>query len=50
MRYWLMTPQAGDFAPSDEVDEGEWLPFDDARRRLSYDHDRALLDAIVEGL
>jgi len=45
-----MTPQAGDFAPSDEVDAGEWLPVDDARRRLSYDHDRALLDAIVEGL
>jgi 8-oxo-dGTP diphosphatase len=49
VRYWLMARRAGDFAASDEVDAAEWLPFDDARRRLSYEHDRSVLDAAREG-
>ena len=50
VRYWLMTECAGDFTPSDEVDAGEWLSFDAARRRLSYQHDRELLDSVEEAL
>jgi 8-oxo-dGTP diphosphatase len=50
VRYWLMTPRAGELAPSDEVDAGDWLGMGDARARLSYDRDRSLLDSVVEAL
>jgi 8-oxo-dGTP diphosphatase len=43
VRYWLMEPIEGDFAPSGEVDEMRWLPVADAEDLLSYEHDRALL-------
>jgi 8-oxo-dGTP pyrophosphatase MutT (NUDIX family) len=42
VRYWLMEPESGDFAPNDEVDEVRWLPPVEAERLLSYDHDRVL--------
>jgi 8-oxo-dGTP diphosphatase len=44
VRYWLMTEVDGAFAPNDEVDRIEWLAPDDARRRLTYEHDRQVLD------
>jgi len=50
VRYWLMTPRAGELAPTREVDEGLWLPVDEAGERLSYEHDRVLLDAVAEAL
>jgi 8-oxo-dGTP pyrophosphatase MutT (NUDIX family) len=43
VRYWLMEPLDGTFAPSGEVDEMRWLPGDEAARLLSYEHDRELL-------
>jgi 8-oxo-dGTP diphosphatase len=43
VRYWLMEPIEGEFAPSEEVDEMRWLPVGDAEELLSYDHDRELL-------
>jgi 8-oxo-dGTP diphosphatase len=43
VRYWLMEPLEGEFAPSGEVDEMRWLPVADADTLLSYDHDRVLL-------
>jgi 8-oxo-dGTP diphosphatase len=43
VRYWLMTPVAGEFARNDEVDELVWLTPDDARALLSYERDGALL-------
>src|SRR5918996_722845 len=43
VRYWLMRPIAGSFAPSEEVDELRWLPLDRAEKKLSYKHDRSLL-------
>jgi 8-oxo-dGTP diphosphatase len=46
VRYWAMTPAAGQFAPTDEVDEVRWLPVDAAAARLSYPRDRAVLDAL----
>ena len=46
VRYWRMRPVGGEFTPGDEVDEVRWLSVEDARSLLSYDHDRALLDAI----
>ena len=46
VRYWLMTPLHGDFAPNGEVDELEWMSVDQARNRLSYDFDRELMNQL----
>jgi 8-oxo-dGTP pyrophosphatase MutT (NUDIX family) len=46
VRYWVMQPVAGAFAPNDEVDEVCWCNLDAAAERLSYDHDRTVLDAL----
>jgi 8-oxo-dGTP pyrophosphatase MutT (NUDIX family) len=43
VRYWLMEPLDGAFAPSREVDAMRWLPVDEAGAVLSYEHDRELL-------
>ena len=47
VRYWAMSVVDGAFAPTDEVDEVRWLAVDRARPLLSYDHDRAVLDAFL---
>ena len=48
--YWVArcTGSAG-FVPNDEVDEVGWLPADDARKRLSYNRDKALLEEFGSG-
>jgi 8-oxo-dGTP diphosphatase len=46
VRYWAMTPVAGDFTPTEEVDEIRWLPLEDARALLTYERDEAVLDAL----
>jgi 8-oxo-dGTP diphosphatase len=46
VRYWRMRAGPGTFEPGDEVDAVRWLPVDEARRLLTYDHDRVLLDAL----
>jgi 8-oxo-dGTP diphosphatase len=43
VRWWLMRPLAGDFAPNDEVDELRWLEPDAAVELLDYEHDRHLV-------
>ena len=45
VRWWLMRAIDGEFEPSDEVDELRWLSPEAARRLLSYEHDRALVEA-----
>jgi 8-oxo-dGTP diphosphatase len=50
VRYWVMRPRTGEFRPGDEVDEVRWLLPDAARRLLTYDHDRELLDAAEQAL
>jgi 8-oxo-dGTP diphosphatase len=47
VRYWMMEPLDGEFAPSHEVDEVRWLAPADADRLLSYEHDRALLREVA---
>jgi 8-oxo-dGTP diphosphatase len=47
VRYWEMTVAGGAFAASDEVDTMEWLDLDEARSRLTYEHDRGVLDAFA---
>ena len=46
VRYWVMRPMdpAQRFVPNDEVDEMEWLSVAAAATRLSYDHDRVLVE------
>lgn len=44
--YWLMRPESGLFAPSDEVDRLHWLTVPEAKKLLTYPHDRGLLDGV----
>ncbi len=46
VRYWAMTPVAGRFTPTAEVDEIRWLAVDDAKGVLTYERDRPVLDAL----
>ena len=48
VRYWEMTVAGGTFTANAEVDALEWVPLDDARSRLTYDHDVGVLDAFAE--
>lgn len=47
VRYWLVSAddsfRVEGFVANDEVDELAWVTVDNARRRLSYEHDVALL-------
>jgi 8-oxo-dGTP pyrophosphatase MutT (NUDIX family) len=44
VRYWSMEAGEGEFTPHDEVDAVQWVGLDEARRVLSYDTDRRVLD------
>ena len=54
VRYWLMRPEPGaattngDFTPNDEVDAMQWCTIREATLRLSYAHDRKLLEQVQE--
>ena len=48
VRYWEMAIEGGEFRANDEVDEVAWLDVAEARRRLSYDRDASVLDALGE--
>ncbi|MEZ0094576.1 NUDIX hydrolase [Streptacidiphilus sp. EB129] len=50
VRYWAAIRVCGSFQPNREVDRLVWLPASAARRRLSYDHDRELVDALLKRL
>ncbi len=43
VRYWLMEAAAGEFTANSEVDELAWLTAAEARERLTYARDRAVL-------
>jgi 8-oxo-dGTP diphosphatase len=50
VRYWAMTPEGRPGGPvGDEVDDQRWLTMADAARLLSYDRDREVLAAFLEG-
>ncbi len=44
VHYWLMKPVDGTFKANSEVDELRWVRRPKARRILSYQHDRELMD------
>jgi 8-oxo-dGTP pyrophosphatase MutT (NUDIX family) len=48
VRYWSMRALSGRFEPGDEVDDLRWLPPDDARRLLSYDRDREIVERFMD--
>lgn len=48
VRYWAMTVESGSPGAANEVDRAEWVPMAEATRRLSYEHDRSVLDALVD--
>ncbi|MEV5773793.1 NUDIX hydrolase [Streptomyces antimycoticus] len=51
VRYWAAEAvDVETFVPNREVDRLLWLPPDAARLRLSYDHDRTLVDALLHAL
>jgi 8-oxo-dGTP diphosphatase len=43
VRYWAARSLGGDFTASGEVDEMTWLPVEEAMGRLSYPHERKVL-------
>lgn len=43
--YWHAEVIDGAFVPNDEVDEIAWLPFDKAKKKLTYEHDHDVLMA-----
>jgi 8-oxo-dGTP pyrophosphatase MutT (NUDIX family) len=43
--YWSMRSTGGSFEPNREVDEIDWLPVGEARRRVTSPSDRVVLDA-----
>jgi 8-oxo-dGTP diphosphatase len=43
--YWVAKRLAGEFVPNDEVTEIAWLPLAQARAKLTYKHDREVLEA-----
>ena len=50
VRYWAMEVANGDatsFEANDEVDALAWLPIEEAGPRLTYPHDRPLLEALL---
>lgn len=47
VRYWSATATGGSFTPNREVDRMVWLPQTAARDRLSQEHDRPLVDALL---
>jgi 8-oxo-(d)GTP phosphatase len=44
-RYWVGSLLSGEFVANDEVDEIAWLTFEDATKRLTYEHDLEVLTA-----
>jgi 8-oxo-dGTP pyrophosphatase MutT (NUDIX family) len=49
VRYWLMSPVGGELEFRHEVDDARWLPLADTVRRLSYERDLNVLEALSEG-
>ncbi|HET6653152.1 MAG TPA: NUDIX hydrolase [Nocardioides sp.] len=51
VRYWVGRPMGDDdvstYRPNAEVDDVAWVDLDKARRKLSHDHDRVILDAFT---
>jgi 8-oxo-dGTP diphosphatase len=49
VRYFAMSPVDGELAFLHEVDQGRWVAAGEASQVLTYEHDRALLQAFAAG-
>ena len=49
VRYWLMEPLEGEFAPNDEVDEVRWVDLEEAAALLNYERDTELVRKALAG-
>jgi len=47
VRYWSMDADGDDLHPTEEVDEARWFTLAEARKMLSHDRDREVLDALT---
>ncbi|MFI9721312.1 NUDIX hydrolase [Streptomyces sp. NPDC052396] len=47
VHYWAAEALSGAFVPGREVDELVWLAPREARERLTHEHDRPLVDALL---
>ena len=47
VRYWLMQPVSGEFAPNEEVDELRWLTPAEAAPLLTYPRDKELVQEVA---
>lgn len=45
VHYWNAEVLEGEFEPNDEVVEIAWLPYEEAREKLTWPHDKEILDA-----
>lgn len=50
VRYWAMEVLDGEFEPNEEVDAVAWLRVPAAIERLTYAHDRPVLEALEQAL
>jgi 8-oxo-dGTP pyrophosphatase MutT (NUDIX family) len=50
VRYWAMTVVGGDVGGHHEVDDARWISLPAARRRLSYERDVEVIDALEAAL
>lgn len=48
--YWVAKKLAGDFIANDEVTQIAWLPFEQAREKLTYKHDQEVLLAAANSI
>ena len=48
--YWVGKLLSGEFVPNDEVDEIAWLPFEQAKDKLTYEHDLEVLAAAANAI
>ena len=46
VKWWQMEVESGEFTPNNEVSELEWLTAEEARKRLSYERDMELVEAV----
>jgi 8-oxo-dGTP pyrophosphatase MutT (NUDIX family) len=46
VRYWAMTVAGGSLSFEHEVDEGRWVPIEQAKALLTYGHDADVLDGL----
>ena len=45
--YWAMTVETGEFKPNSEVDTIQWVNYEEAKKLLTWDRDKEILDSLI---